>query len=47
MSMEQESEDLKWIIEHLLEICEEYYPDYDTCYIIEDSVKIYEQYYEN
>ena len=44
MSLEQEYEDFKWATEQLLEICEEWYPDYDTNGVIEDCLKILKQY---
>lgn len=44
--MEQEYEDSKWAFEHMLELLEEYHPDYDTDSVIEDCIKIYRYYYD-
>ena len=46
MSSDEQYDDLKWVIETLLEISEEHYPKHNKDEKVEDCVKIFEQYYD-
>ena len=47
MCNKMEFADTKWAFEKMLELLEEYHPNFENDIIIEDCYLIYDQYYED